>query len=146
VKSKSAEADIIIMPAAVADYRPMHPADEKIKKDEMKASSSAGNAIELERTEDILMYLGSHKKQGQFICGFSMETENMLENSRKKLAKKNADMIVANNLRTAGAGFGTDTNVVTMITKEDCVELEIMSKAEVAKAIMDTILSNMACE
>lgn len=137
VKARSDQADIIIMPAAVADYRPSHPADEKIKKD----ANAADSLIELERTEDILMYLGEHKKPGQFICGFSMETENMLENSRKKLAKKNADMIVANNLRTAGAGFGTDTNVVTMITAKDCKELEIMSKDDVSSAIIDEILA-----
>lgn len=95
--------------------------------------------LELERTEDILSYLGAHKKEGQFICGFSMETENMLENSRIKLEKKKVDMIVANNLKVAGAGFGTDTNVVTLITKEDCQELEIMSKADVAEAIVSEI-------
>ena len=137
VKSRAPYSDIIIMPAAVADYRPANPADEKIKKDK----SGDLNAIALERTEDILSFLGSHKKDGQFICGFSMETENMLENSRAKLAKKNADMIVANNLRTAGAGFGTDTNIVTLITKTDCKELEIMAKSDVARAIMDAILA-----
>lgn len=137
VKTNADASDIIIMPAAVADYRPIHPADEKIKKD----ANENVSVIELERTEDILMYLGNHKRAGQFICGFSMETENMLENSRKKLAKKNADMIVANNLRTAGAGFGTDTNVVTLITADECEELELMSKADVAKAIIDKIVS-----
>ncbi len=135
VKAKAGECDIIIKSAAVADYRPVNVAAEKIKKKDGENSN-----IELERTEDILSYLGAHKKDGQFICGFSMETENMLENSKAKLAKKNVDMIVANNLRTAGAGFGTDTNVVTLITKEDAVELPIMSKAEVADAIFDRIL------
>ena len=97
-------------------------------------------SISLERTQDILAYLGEHRREGQFICGFSMETENMIENSRAKLAKKNVDMIVANNLKVAGAGFGTDTNVVTLITKEDCKELELMSKADVAEAIVSEII------
>lgn len=138
VKSCSEIQDIIIKTAAVADYRPAHPAEEKIKK---KASDSS---LELERTEDILAYLGAHKQKHQFICGFSMETENMLENSRAKLIKKNVDMIVANNLRVSGAGFGTDTNVVTMITGDDCKELELMSKADVAEAIVTEILCRTA--
>ena len=117
VKSKAAEQDIIIMTAAVADFCPSHPADEKIKKND-----------------------SSHKAKGQLICGFSMETQNMLENSKAKLAKKNADMIVANNLKVAGAGFGTDTNVVTLITADDCTELEIMDKSCVAARIMDRLL------
>lgn len=136
VIERAAEQDIIIKSAAVADYRPVNPADEKIKKKDNEAS-----AIELERTIDILSYLGSHKTDKQFICGFSMETENMLENSKAKLAKKNVDMIVANNLKVAGAGFGTDTNIVTIITADDCKELEIMTKAEVAAAIIDEIAS-----
>lgn len=136
VKSKAAEQDIIIMTAAVADFCPSHPADEKIKKND----SSYESVIELERTEDILSYLGAHKAKGQLICGFSMETQNMLENSKAKLAKKNADMIVANNLKVAGAGFGTDTNVVTLITADDCTELEIMDKSCVAAKIMDRLL------
>ena len=136
VKSKAAEQDIIIMTAAVADFCPSHPADEKIKKND----SSYEAVIELERTEDILSYLGAHKAKGQLICGFSMETQNMLENSKAKLAKKNADMIVANNLKVAGAGFGTDTNVVTLITADDCTELEIMDKSCVAARIMDRLL------
>lgn len=135
VKSRAGECDIIIKSAAVADYRPKTVAAEKIKKKDGEQSS-----IELERTEDILSYLGAHKKEGQFICGFSMETENMLENSKSKLAKKNVDMIVANNLRTKGAGFGTDTNVVTLIMKDESWELPIMSKDDVANAIFDTIL------
>ncbi len=134
VKSRADECDIIIKSAAVADYRPTTVATEKIKKKDGEHSS-----IELERTEDILSYLGEHKRDNQFICGFSMETENMLENSKAKLKKKNVDMIVANNLRTAGAGFGTDTNVVTLITADDAKELPIMSKDEVAHAIFDEI-------
>ena len=135
VKSKAGECDIIIKSAAVADYRPQTVATEKIKKKDGESSS-----IELERTEDILSYLGAHKREGQFICGFSMETENMLENSQKKLKKKNVDMIVANNLRTAGAGFGTDTNVVTLITADSADELPKMSKEDVAHAILDKII------
>ena len=96
--------------------------------------------IKLKRTEDIIGYLGEHKRKGQFICGFSMETENMLENSRKKLTKKNMDMIVANNLKTQGAGFGTDTNVVTIITEDEEKSLPIMSKKEVAHSILSEIL------
>ncbi len=134
VKAKAGECDIIIKSAAVADYRPSVVASEKIKKQDGDAS------ISLERTEDILSYLGAHKRPDQFICGFSMETENMLENSKKKLEKKNVDMIVANNLRTSGAGFGTDTNVVTIIMADESWELPIMSKDEVANAIFDTIL------
>ena len=137
VKTDYKNQQIIIKTAAVADYRPAHIADEKIKKKE------GDNVLELERTEDILAYLGANKQPGQFICGFSMETENMLENSRAKLERKNVDMIVANNLKVAGAGFGTDTNIVTFITKEGCVENEIMSKADVAGAIVDFILTKM---
>lgn len=135
VKSRAADSDIIIKSAAVADYRPLNVASEKIKKKDGEAAS-----IELERTEDILAYLGSHRREGQFICGFSMETENMLENSKKKLAKKNVDMIVANNLRTQGAGFGTDTNVVTIIMADESYELPMLSKDEVGHAIFDSIL------
>lgn len=137
VKECYQEQDIIIKTAAVADYRPAHPADEKVKK------KDAESVLELERTEDILAYLGAHRRDGQFICGFSMETENMLENSRAKLAKKNVDMIVANNLKVAGAGFGTDTNVVTIITKDDNRQIERMSKAAVAASIVDEILKKM---
>ena len=96
--------------------------------------------IALERTEDILAYLGAHRKEGQFICGFSMETEHMIENSRAKLEKKNIDMIVANNLRQEGAGFGTDTNVVTLLTKEETLELPMLSKEEVAERLLAFIL------
>jgi len=137
VKDCYEEQKIIIKTAAVADYRPSCIADEKIKKD------VDTSALELERTEDILAFLGVNKKSGQFICGFSMETENMIENSRQKLERKNVDMIVANNLKVQGAGFGTDTNVVTFITKEECVENEVMSKQDVAKAIVDFILTKM---
>lgn len=137
VKSRADKQDIIIKTAAVADYRPTNPATEKIKK------KDGDSTIELERTEDILAYLGTHKSKNQFICGFSMETENMLENSRAKLDKKNVDMIVANNLKVSGAGFGTDTNVVTIITKDESNELEIMSKADVADAIVSEIIKCM---
>lgn len=136
VIARAPEQDIIIKAAAVADYRPVNPSDEKIKKKDDEES-----VITLERTQDILKYLGGHKRAEQFICGFSMETENMLENSRAKLAKKNVDMIVANNLKVKGAGFGTDTNVVTIITTDGCKELDIMSKVEVANAILDEIMS-----
>ena len=128
--------DIIIKAAAVADYRPASIAAEKMKKKEDALT------IELERTDDILKYLGEHKHQQQFLCGFSMETEHMLENSRKKLEKKHLDMIVANNLKQAGAGFGTDTNVVTMITPQEEIALELMSKEEAAHAIVSQILKN----
>ena len=121
----------------MADYTPVEVSSEKIKKQEGDSS------IALTRTTDILKWLGEHKKDKQFICGFSMETENMLENSRKKLVKKKADMIVANNLRVEGAGFGTDTNVVTMITSGECVDLPQMSKEEVAGKILDTIMESM---
>lgn len=128
------EQDIIIKSAAVADYRPSNVSDEKVKKSDGELN------IPLERTQDILKHLGEHKKAGQFLCGFSMETEDMLENSRAKLHKKNLDMIVANNLKVAGAGFGTDTNIVTLITKNLEVELEMMSKNDVANCILDAIL------
>lgn len=136
VKEKAAVQDIIIKAAAVADYRPADVADEKVKKKDDNLS------IALERTEDILAYLGAHRQEGQFLCGFSMETEHMLENSRAKLEKKNIDMIVANNLKQQGAGFGTDTNVVTFLTKEEMVELPIMSKEEVADALLDYIMEH----
>ena len=134
VTSRAADQDIIIKAAAVADYRPSNVSDEKVKK------SDSDLAIPLERTQDILKFLGENKKPNQFLCGFSMETQNMLENSRAKLEKKKLDMIVANNLKTAGAGFGTDTNVVTLITKEEEIELDIMSKEDVANRILDQIL------
>ena len=133
VTSRSDEMDAVIKAAAVADYRPKFVNTEKTKK------KDGDMAIELERTDDILKWLGEHKKESQFLCGFSMETEHMLENSRAKLTKKNLDMIVANNLKVAGAGFGTDTNVVTMIRENKETELPIMSKEEVAGAILDEI-------
>lgn len=128
------KAEIVIKAAAVADYTPVTVADEKMKK------SGDGLSIELERTQDVLAYLGEHKKKGQFLCGFSMETEHMLENSKKKLEKKNLDMIVANNLKVTGAGFGTDTNVVTLICPEEEKELPLMSKDEVAYEILSAIM------
>lgn len=137
VEKLAPEQDIIIKAAAVADYRPMNVSREKVKK------SDSALAVLLERTDDILKYLGEHKREGQFLCGFSMETENMVENSRKKLEKKHLDMIVANNLKTAGAGFGTDTNVVTILTKEDQKELPLMTKEEVAAEILNHILKRI---
>lgn len=134
VTSRANEQDIIIKAAAVADYRPVNVSSEKVKKSDDELT------IELERTPDILKHLGENKKKHQFLCGFSMETQNMLENSRAKLTKKNLDMIVANNLKVSGAGFGTDTNIVTLITKEKETELTIMSKDDVAKCILDEIL------
>lgn len=134
VKELAPEMDIIIKAAAVADYTPARYSEEKIKK------KDGDRVLELERTEDILAYLGKHRKEGQFICGFSMETENMMENSRKKLESKNVDMIVANNLRVKGAGFGTDTNIVTLIMEEGVVELPCMLKEEVAASVLDAIV------
>ena len=128
--------DIIIMSAAVADYRPKTVADEKIKKKDGEST------IELERTDDILGTM-SKRKKNQFLCGFSMETEHMVENSKKKLEKKNLDMICANNLKVEGAGFGTDTNVVTLITKENETQLPIMSKEQVANEILTEIIKQM---
>lgn len=135
VTSNSDRQDIIIKAAAVADYTPTTTADNKIKKKDGDMS------IPLKRTQDILKYLGEHRKEGQFLCGFSMETENMLENSRGKLERKNLDMIVANNLKVEGAGFQGNTNVITMITKDDMVELPLMDKEEAAHAILDRIMS-----
>lgn len=132
--------DIILKAAAVADYTPVRYADQKIKKDENAPSESCLN---LKRTRDILKYLGEHKPEGQFLCGFSMETENLIENSRKKLKKKNTDMICANSLRQKGAGFQTDTNVVTLITETDEKELPLQSKKDTASDILDTIQKNL---
>ncbi|MDD3404295.1 MAG: bifunctional phosphopantothenoylcysteine decarboxylase/phosphopantothenate--cysteine ligase CoaBC [Hespellia sp.] len=137
VTSRSDDMDIIIKAAAVADYRPTHISEEKMKK------SGGELSIEMERTDDILQYLGEHKGEGQFLCGFSMETEHMLANSRAKLAKKHLDMIVANNLRTEGAGFGGETNVVTFISDDTEQELELMSKDEVAGKLFDFILERI---
>ena len=137
VTARAPEMDIIIKSAAVADYRPKNVADEKIKK------SGDDLSLELERTRDILQYLGEHKPKGQFLCGFSMETEHLLENSQKKLYKKNADMIVANNLKTAGAGFSGDTNAVTIITAEGAKSLPLMSKQEVAHEVVNEIAARL---
>ena len=136
VKENYLDADIIIKAAAVADYRSKSVSDEKIKKkdDDMM--------LQLERTQDILQFLGENKKQNQFLCGFSMETENVITNSKAKLVKKNLDMIVANNLKVDGAGFGTDTNIVTFITAEDTIEYPIMSKDEVSSEILNFILKH----
>ena len=134
VTALSDQQDIIVKAAAVADYTPESYVDSKIKKKDGDLS------ISLKRTMDILKYLGENKKEGQFLCGFSMETDNMLENSKAKLSKKNADMIVANNLKDAGSGFKTDTNAVTLITRDGYRSLELKSKAEVAKEIFDEIL------
>ena len=137
VCERAPEQDIIIKAAAVADYRPAVVADEKVKK------SDGVMSIALERTEDTLKKLGMEKREGQFLCGFSMETEHMVENSRAKLEKKNLDMIVANNLKVEGAGFGTDTNVVTILTKDGELSLPVMSKDEVAGRILDEIMRRM---
>ena len=134
VKANYAEQDIIIKSAAVADYTPENAATEKVKKKDGDMS------IPLKRTQDILGFLGENRKDGQFLCGFSMETENMLENSKVKLEKKKVDMIAANNLKDNGAGFGTSTNVVTLITKDVVKELPLMSKDDVAHSILDEIL------
>ena len=135
VTSVSDRQDAVIKAAAVADYTPLSVSDQKVKKKDGEMN------IELKRTKDILKFLGEHKPDGQFLCGFSMETENMLQNSRKKLAQKHVDMIVANSLRTSGAGFGTDTNVVTLITRDGEEELPLMSKDEVAHQILNRIFS-----
>lgn len=137
VTAGAKKADIIIKAAAVADYRPATVADNKIKK------SDGDMSIPLERTTDILKTLGENKKEGQFLCGFSMETENMIENSKAKLSKKNLDMIAANNVKVEGAGFGVDTNILTLITADDQKELPIMSKDEAADALLDEIIAKI---
>ena len=137
VTSVSFEQDIIIKAAAVADYRPAKVFDDKVKKQEGQMS------IELEKTDDILQYLGDNRVPGQFLCGFSMETQNMLGNSRAKLTKKHLDMVAANNLKVAGAGFQGDTNVLTLITQDEEVSLPLMSKEDAANIILDKILSIM---
>ena len=134
VTGLSDEQDIIIKAAAVADYRPKQVSEDKVKKKDDQVS------IELERTDDILKYLGQHKKQGQFLCGFSMETRDMLRNSRAKLEKKNLDMVAANNLKVEGAGFQGDTNVLTLITQDEEASLPLMSKEDAALKILDKIL------
>lgn len=133
VTAVSREQDAIVKAAAVADYRPLHVGTEKTKK------TDGNMEIALERTDDILAWLGEHRRPGQILCGFSMETQNMLENSRAKLDRKHIDMIVANNLKVEGAGFGTDTNVVTIITHDGIEELEKMTKTEVAHRLLDRI-------
>lgn len=135
VTSVSFEQDIIIKAAAVADYRPANVYEDKVKKHEEQMS------IELEKTDDILGYLGEHRLPGQFLCGFSMETQNMIGNSRAKLGKKHLDMVAANNLKVAGAGFQGDTNVLTLITQDEDVSLQLMSKEDAANVILDKILS-----
>lgn len=137
VTSVSFEQDIIIKAAAVADYRPANVYEDKVKKQEEQMS------IELEKTDDILGYLGEHRLPGQFLCGFSMETQNMIGNSRAKLGKKHLDMVAANNLKVAGAGFQGDTNVLTLITQDEDVSLQLMSKEDAANIILDKILSIM---
>ena len=134
VTSRQPEQDIIIKAAAVADYRPAQVFEDKVKKSDGEMS------IPLARTQDILQYLGEHRREGQFLCGFSMETRDMLENSRKKLEKKKVDMIAANNLKVPGAGFGTATNVITIITKHGEEELPLLSKEEAADRLLTAIL------
>ncbi|NBK92961.1 bifunctional phosphopantothenoylcysteine decarboxylase/phosphopantothenate--cysteine ligase CoaBC [bacterium 1XD21-13] len=133
VTKEAKTADYIIKAAAVADYTPVATADHKLKKSDQDLT------IELKRTKDILKYLGEHKKEGQILCGFAMETEDLLENSRKKLESKNCDLICANSLREEGAGFGTDTNRITLITREKETRLELMTKEQAAHRILDTI-------
>lgn len=135
VTSLGPDQDIIIKAAAVADYRPKHVSSEKVKKQDKELS------IELERTDDILKYLGEHKKPGQFLCGFSMETQNLVGNSREKLEKKHLDMVAANNLKVSGAGFQGDTNVLTLITQEEEDSLPLMGKEEAASYLLDKISS-----
>lgn len=137
VAARAAEQDILIKAAAVADYRPMMVAEDKMKK------SDDALSIPLERTQDILGWLGQHRQPGQFLCGFSMETQNMVENSRKKLEKKQVDMIAANNLKVEGAGFGVDTNLLTLITKDGLDELPLVSKEAAADLLLDHILKRM---
>lgn len=137
VTTRAAEQDIIIKAAAVADYRPTVVAEDKMKK------SDDALSIPLERTQDILGWLGQHRRPGQFLCGFSMETQNMVENSRKKLEKKQVDMIAANNLKVEGAGFGVDTNLLTLITKDGLDELPLVTKEEAADLLLDRILKRM---
>ena len=134
VTSRSEQQDIIIKAAAVADYRPAVISDEQVKKREGELT------LELERTEDTLQFLGDHKREGQLLCGFAMETSDMEKKARKKLEKKNLDMIAANNVKVAGAGFGTDTNVITLITREGSRQLELMSKEAAAMEILDGLL------
>ena len=137
VTEASSMQDVIVKAAAVADYRPKYVGTEKTKKKDGDMN------LEMERTDDILAWLGAHRQPSQVLCGFSMETENMLENSQAKLKKKNVDMIAANNLKTAGAGFGTDTNVVTIITREGAEELAMMTKEQVAHQLLNRIMDRL---
>ena len=137
VTSRAPEQDIIIKAAAVADYRPASVAEDKIK----KSGTDADLSLPLARTSDILAWLGEHRVPGQFLCGFSMETKDMVENSKKKLEKKHIDLIAANNLKQAGAGFGVDTNVLTLISSDGARELPLLSKEEAAHALLDEIMS-----
>lgn len=137
VKKEAETADIVCKAAAVADYRPKYVSDEKVKK------SAEQLVLELEKTDDILKYLGEHKRPGQYLCGFSMETENMVSNSRAKLEKKNLDMVAANNLKDEGAGFQGDTNLMTLITKEDETTLPLLSKEETAARILDKVVEQL---
>ena len=137
VTERAPEMDIIIKAAAVADFTPANPASEKVKKADLSDMS-----ISLAPTRDILKYLGEHRRDGQFLCGFAMETQNLMENAAAKLERKNVDMICANSLRTKGAGFAGDTNVVTIITKDGIRELPLMSKLDAADAILDEIMSS----
>ncbi len=134
VTSRAGEQDVIIKAAAVADYRPAQVADGKIKK-----GAGEGLTLELRRTDDILAYLGEHKRPGQILCGFSMETENLVENSRKKLIRKSLDIVAANSLKEEGAGFGVSTNVLTLITREDETQLPLLTKEEAAHRLLDRI-------
>ena len=134
VTSRAGEQDVIIKAAAVADYRPAQVADGKIKK-----GAGEGLTLELRRTDDILAYLGEHKRPGQILCGFSMETENLGENSRKKLIRKSLDIVAANSLKEEGAGFGVSTNVLTLITREDETQLPLLTKEEAAHRLLDRI-------
>ncbi len=137
VQARFADADVIIKTAAVADYTPVQTAEQKIK----KSADGADLSIPLRRTADILQWLGAHKREGQVLCGFSMETENMLENSRAKLQKKNADLIAANSLRDAGSGFGTDTNHLVLIGKDGMTDLPLLSKQDAADRLLDALLA-----
>lgn len=140
VRRRAESSDAVVMAAAVADFRPASVAGEKLK----KGDASGERSLRLERTEDILAWCGAHKREGQFLCGFAMETENLLENAESKRKKKNADMIVANSLREAGAGFGGDTNIVTLLTAEGREALPLLSKGEVADRILDRMLRSAA--
>ena len=143
VIARAEDQDIIIKAAAVADYRPKQISSEKIKKENAQTGQEEEKILALERTGDILAYLGEYKRAGQFLCGFAMETQNLLENARRKLEKKHLDMIVANSLREEGAGFGGDTNVATLVTEDEEVSLGKMSKEETAAHILDKILAQM---